>query len=230
MLLIVNTSEKSGNAIAEIFHYMGIISVQKKPHDALSEICTRYSAVLICEPQAFPDPRDYMHRLRSYGANIPMFALVVDPSTFAYEGLFDGVFPEHIFSSSIATAMIRYCQNKHIHAVGDYRLAGIDATPVRKDVIYFGAPLHLTKTEAMIVRFLIRCFPNRSPTKDVLRYAYRPSRSPDPSNIRTHVSIINKKARALTGRNLIDLVQREGYRIVTPILFEEKKRSESHTS
>ena len=52
--------------------------------------------------------------------------------------------------------------------------------------------------------------------EDILRYAYRESKYPEVSNIRTHISIINKKFRNLSNRNLIEMTFGTGYRILTP--------------
>jgi hypothetical protein len=51
---------------------------------------------------------------------------------------------------------------------------------------------------------------------EILKYAFRQSRLPDISNVRTHVSVINKKFRAMRGENLIGFEEGRGYVILTP--------------
>ena len=45
---------------------------------------------------------------------------------------------------------------------------------------------------------------------------------PEESGIRTHISIMNKKFREITGRNLTVLTPGEGYRVLTPEIAEDK--------
>ena len=72
----------------------------------------------------------------------------------------------------------------------------------------------------MIVKYLIRTYPRPTSAEEILRYAYRESRTPEISNIRTHISIINKKFRKLTERNLIEMSFGKGYRVLTPEVAE----------
>ena len=88
-----------------------------------------------------------------------------------------------------------------------------------KTPLYFGKPLPLTKTEAMILKTLIVTYPRPTSAKEVLKYAFKQNKTPEASNIRTHISVINKKFRAVAERNLIALTVGEGYVILTPELM-----------
>ena len=83
-------------------------------------------------------------------------------------------------------------------------------------VNYFDTRINFTKTEAMILRYLIRSYPLPKNAESILKYSFRPSRTPEPASIRTHISIMNKKLEAATGRRMIILEPGRGYLITTP--------------
>jgi DNA-binding response OmpR family regulator len=117
----------------------------------------------------------------------------------------------------IAERLIEYCDAHELPIPGHYTALGIDVSADLEGATYLWQPLPFTKTECMILRFLIRAYPTPVNAERILKYAYRPSRRPDAANIRTHVSIMNKKFRELTGRSLIEAEFGEGYRIVAPV-------------
>lgn len=216
MLLVINRSEHDGKLIAEMFYAMGILAVNRRPADALSEISTCYSAVLVVDPDRLPDMEDYLSRLDGYCPTLPCYALCQDPTALAGISRFRSVYEHGAYSSRLAAQMIRDCEQLGVRSIGDYRLAGINASCTHAQVCYFDAPLPLTRTEAMIVRFLIRTYPQNVPTAQLLRYAFAPTHAPGLSNVRTHICSINRKFRALTERNLISVDPGIGYRILTP--------------
>jgi DNA-binding response OmpR family regulator len=75
----------------------------------------------------------------------------------------------------------------------------------------------------MIIRYLIRTYPNPTSAQKILKHAYKASKQPDVSNIRTHISVINKKFRTVAGRSLIEMHENLGYRILTPELMATAK-------
>ncbi|MBQ9487791.1 MAG: hypothetical protein IJU91_08360, partial [Selenomonadaceae bacterium] len=77
----------------------------------------------------------------------------------------------------------------------------------------------------MILRTLILYYPLCVSAKAIIKYAYRPSRAPQLCNIRTHISVMNRKFRMLTGRNLIGPIAGNGYTILTPELLAEEKET-----
>ena len=207
--------------IAEIFYFMGYLTHGTTPHGALSEISTLYRAVIIAEPESIPDIEDYLSRLRGYSSSVPIFAICQSEPEVRYRSLFGTVFKNGTFSPTLAASISEYLDERGLEVMGDYRLAGIDASVTRTGVYYFSTRLGLTKTEVMILRFLIRSYPIPRDTQTVLKYAYRPTRCPETAGVRTHISIMNKKFRELTGRNLIASLPGRGYVILTPEIAEK---------
>ena len=218
MILVINKSKKDARSLAEMFYIMGVIAYPVTPSEALSEISLLYSAAVVMNPSLLADKEDYVVRLRSY-ASVPIFAFCDEPDS-ADRIIFDGILKPTSYASSIFTAISSCNDSRGLRAPGIYRLSGIDASYALKTPIYFGKPLPLTKTEAMILRTLIRTYPYPMGAKDILKYAFRQGKTPEASNIRTHISVINRKYREITERNLITSTPHSGYLILTPERME----------
>ena len=215
MILIISQSNRTAKDISEIFHYMSILSYGTTPKEGLSEISTIYKAIIIIEPSSFPDIFDYLRRIRSYSSAIPIYAVSKGEYKTPFE-IFDRIYSKKDFSTTLALEMIKDLNNACNAKIGVYKLAGIDASFNSFGVSYFQDKLNLTKTETMILRYLIRCYPLPQKSTQILKYSFKHSRAPEEHSIKTHISIINKKFKILTERKMIELIHGEGYRIITP--------------
>ncbi len=216
MLLIINPSKKVSRSVCETLYYMGILSYGATPPEGLSEISALYKAVLIISPEEFPDIADYITRLKRYKSDIPIFGVCGKEHAVIYKDIFDEVFSKPTFSASLAKKIIFYANRNKYAKIGDYRLAGIDASIDCPSPAYFSNKVKLTKTETMILRFLMRSYPLAMKSTDILKYAFRPTRRPEPASVRTHISSINKKFETQAKRRMITQVPHEGYLILTP--------------
>ncbi len=222
MVLIINRRKKDANYVSEIFHYMGILSHGATPAEALSEISLLYRAVIVMEPDTLPDPCDFVSRLRSYAKEVPIFALSDRINDFPHKEIFDGIYKFSMYSSILAYKIAEYSKQNELPYIGDYRLAGINAMCDVEAVTYFDRHIPLTKTETMILRFLIRSYPLPMNSLSILKYSFRPSRSPECASVRTHICSINKKFRSITSRNIVTLVPDKGYIIITPEIMSDR--------
>ncbi len=218
MILVIDQNKKNAASVADMFFYMGVLAKASTVGESFSEISDIYRAVILISPESFPDCRDYINRLRSYSSTVPIFAIGAPDSSDSQ--LFARVFSPGTYASAVMTKILEYTLNNSLPQPGDYKLAGIDLSCDLANPTYFHTPFSLTKTEAMIVKYLIRTYPRPTSAEEILRYAYRESRTPEISNIRTHISIINKKFRKLTERNLIEMSFGKGYRVLTPEVAE----------
>ena len=230
MILVVNRSKKLSKSICEIFHYMGILSYPATPKEATSEISSLYRAVLVLDPAALPDPAEFVRDLRSYAKHVPIFSMSTLGPKDEFAHLFDMSFKTAISSSIFATRVSEYCVNRGLPYLGEYLLAGFNATPGRPVIKYFDEDFVLTKTETMIFRYLMRSYPIPQSPKSIIKYAFPPSRHPEESCIKTHVAVINKKFMQLKGRKLLIMIPSRGYVVNTPEVATKLKNYGKGTS
>ena len=222
MLLIISRSKRLAVSLSDTFYYMSILSYPATPKEALSEISTNYHAAIIIEPTSFPDIKDYIERIRSLVREMPIFAISSENSE-QLEGVFLQTFTHNTSSPKIAAQIIESCKNLGIRTIGSYKLAGFNASADKVGISYFYSKPTLTKTESMILRYLICSYPIPQSSEAIIRHAFRTTRAPEAASIRTHISAINKKLMKISGRKMIHLAQREGYYIMTPEISESKK-------
>ena len=169
MILVISQSKKKAQTISDIFYYMGVLSYAATPHEALSEFSGLYRAALVIEPEALPDEESFIKKLRSYSSAIPIFA-ISDGDNFKRD-LFDGIYDDSIYSSTLVEEIVRY-QNEHrLPLCAHYRLAGIDASCTSEKVLYFDNAVPFTRTETMILRYLIASYPTPQSSKKIIKYA-----------------------------------------------------------
>lgn len=214
MILVIDKNKKSAVSVAEMFFYMGVLTKAATLSEAFSEISNTYRAVVLLSPETYPDAEDFIKRLRSYSLTVPIFA-IGEKESAPYRDI-AMAFPRSSYAAEILSKILQYTVDNGLPMPGDYKLAGLDLSCDSKTCSYFWTPFPVTKTEAMIIKYLIRTYPRPTSAEEILKYAYRESRTPEASNVRTHISVINKKFRELTGRNLIDMSIRMGYNIITP--------------
>lgn len=223
MVLIVCSTKKEATCLSEIFYYMGIVSYGTTYYQGLGEVSPMYRAVIMLFPEKFADIRDYIDRVRTYSSVIPIFGVTDNRDQIGrYEKYFSAIYKYSTLSAHLASKMAEYCRSQNQPHIGDYRLAAINATADRDEVEFFGIPIELTKSEKMILRFLMRAYPNPMKSPKILKYAFRQSRVPEQSTVRAHISGINRKYREKFGRNIIMMLPHEGYVILTPMLVKER--------
>ena len=215
MVLVISSKRRISASISNIFHYLSILSFHTIPMEALNEITPLYRAVLITNPSELADKCEYLERLRSYTPAIPVFA-VTDTHDALDLKIFDGIFKFSELNALLPDKINEYARSHGLSQIGQYRYGGINADFDQRFVTYFGNALTFTKTESMIIRLLIKSYPYPVPVKLILRYSFKSGRTPEPSSVRTHVSIINKKLR-LAGEELaIRMIDGEGYKFDFP--------------
>ena len=216
MILIIDFNKRTAESISDIFYYMGIISKATMPNEALTEISSAYKAVLISNPDSFPDIIDFVSKLTSYSASIPIYSISDNPNLTSYKEIFRKSYHSSSYSSAVVLDIAEDMKKLGLTPIGTYRLAGIDASCDMQSITSFDQNIPFTKTEAMILRYLITAYPIPQSPKRILKYAFKPTRKPDITSIRTHVSVMNKKFREVRNRNVILSIPEQGYVISTP--------------
>lgn len=219
MILIINRSMKQGNALADAFKRMGIVSRAETPYKAMSAISHLYRLIIIADPSTLPDEREYVKNLRSYASEIPIMALT--DSENADSSLYELVESKTATAANLYKSIKRFFSTSRKFPPGEYLLVGLDASANSRFVTNFSTVIALTKTESMVLRTLIRSYPIPLSAKEILKYAFSQSKLPDPTSIRTYVCSINKKFNHRFERKLVISLD-GGYVVLTPQLAEEK--------
>ena len=222
MLLIISDSRKQARLISEMFFYMSILSHGISHAETFSEIYSKYRAILLVNPDESPDVNGYVAKIRKARSNLPIFAVIGTDETKCSPGIFDGIFKKDNFSPALAAKIISYANEQRGARLGDYRLMGLNASFDKYGIVYFFTRLPFTKTEGMILRYLIRSYPTPTNASNILKYAFKASRKPEAASVRTHISLINKKFRKIADRPLIIFEKGEGYLILTPEIAVKK--------
>lgn len=216
MLLIIDKSKSKAETISDMFNFMGILSYGTSADTAISEIYTRHRAIIFIHPEKIGNTPELVRLMKTYSLDASVFA-VCSESEMAYgselNSLFDAIFPDNALSSKTLLDIIAYVTDIGKEPLGSYRIAGIEASVQNPYITYFDNPVNLTKTESMILRFLIASYPLPQAARCVLKYAFRSGRIPETSSIRTHISAINRKFKSIMGRSVISFTGGEGYLI-----------------
>ena len=214
MILIVSNSIKSGELLTDMFHYMGFLARCTTASEALTEASAFYRAVIVVSPSELYSAEDFCKQIKNISRRTPIFALLKKGEA-NYENCFDGYFENSTYAAEIIRKIIDFTSENRLPTPGSYKLSALELSVNLTVPMYATLGLPFTKTECMILKYLIRCYPSPTTAEDILLHAYRPTRLPDAANIRTHLSSINKKFRAAFGRNLVSHVLGEGYVIET---------------
>ncbi len=219
MILVIDRSRRNAVSIKDILLYMGFVAYAATPNEGLSEISARYHAVVISNPNKFPDICDYVKRLKRYYSAVPIFAISNDKIN--HSEIFDICFKNNIYSTTLIKKIMAYCFENYYPPIGNYVLEGLEAAAGIPEIKYYGKTLIFTKTELRILRYMIANHPVPQMTSNLLKYVFSPSKMPEPSSVRTHISIMNKKFRMVTKENLFAMVPKTGYVILTPRTREQ---------
>ena len=212
MILVIDKDKENADGVSDIFFYMGILSKGVSSEDAPKEIARPYRAAVLLFPESYRDNALLIKRLRDANNDIPIFAVSKD-SEFQNSEI-DLIITDTSYPTEILKKILLYTSENNLPSPGEYKQGGIDLSFNLPNPTYFSAPFSLTKTESMIIRYLIRAFPTSASSDEILKYSYRDKRMPESSNIRTHISVINKKFRSVGNKNLVESSFSAGYRII----------------
>lgn len=225
MILIIDKSKANARKYADTLYYLGMPTLALSPKEALSHLGSEFAAILILNPEVLPDIHDYVRRIREYAYATPVFAISEAPKHFEYSYLFDDVY-KNVYVSKLLDSIREYCKENGLKVPGNFRLSGLDASITLPSSTYLWEPINLTKTENMILRVFIASYPRALSAKELLILAFKKSRVPEPSNIRAHISIMNKKFREIIGKNLFaSSLCGGGYQILTPEIEAEREKA-----
>ncbi len=206
ILTISNTSELS-DSISSILNILGMPNYSTSVKEALNERGDIYRAILLPEPYIIDDIYSLVNALRSHFLGAKIYKIGA-PYTEEIE-LFDYViYPTNDEES--ATYILEELLRKHVDTLP--RPLSKITIPRRDDIAIYGNKILLTRTEQMLVRCIALAHPVRLNKDELLRLCLRPGSYTEGAAIRTHISIINKKARQMGYEPIIN-GEEHGYTI-----------------
>ncbi len=215
MILIVSKGKADAEHFAESLNIMGYLAVGVKGAEAKDTLAPAYRAVIVLNPDNIA-ALDLLLYYNTHGLDIPVFAI-----GDTEDERFSEVYRHDISASNLIKKITRYLTINEKPVIGKYMCAGFNASALLSTPFFFDTPLALTKTEKMILAYLTKSYPLPASSENIIRHALPPSRTPEPSTIRAHISSINKKFREITGRAMIEFYE-SGYLIITPELKYKK--------
>ena len=212
MILVIHTTNYKAQRFAESIKSRGFLAVGAAAKDALKELGPRYRAIIVLEPIQI----EYMHTLVDT-LNTSVFATPIftvgEPSLKINSEL---KFSHDTSAKDVVKKIAAYLNFYGFLSVGNYRAGGFDASVYSKDTTFLDEKIPLTKTECMILRYIIKSYPVPQPIKEILRAVFPHSKPPQPSDVRAHISNMNEKFCHYIGRQKIKFVKDVGYVLITP--------------
>ena len=216
MILIVHSDKRKSRAFSDILYHMGVISHAISYDEVKDELSDVYRAVVVLDPQILTSLTELEDAVAACKEYIPTFAVSERLISDEVRSIFDAVICHDISACSVLEHIVELQCEKDLRTSTQYRAAGIDASCDADGVSVFDRSMPLTKTETMILRYLIGTYPHPKDADSIIRYAFKQLRAPEPASIRTHVSVINKKCREICARNLFLTIPGKGYVLATP--------------
>lgn len=207
MLLILSNDKQSAETVCNIFYYLGIISYSEIYNSVKPEDVRQSTAVLMLH-FGTPESLAFSRNAQESFADKPLFACSeINPYGTEISNMNIQVFPNTLSFPEIASILITDNRCR----LGKYEAAGVCADRVNLHATVDGKELQLTKTELMIVRYLCATYPRRQRAERIRAFCWRSAKMPEISNVRTHISVINSKAKKAIGRHLISSGIKCGY-------------------
>ena len=225
MILIISRKKSAARNLTEALKTIGILSYPITASETFKEISPMYRAVVVIDPGFLADIKHFIDSIHSYVKNIPVYAVYTEPIGEEAK-YFVNTISDRAYTGTLINDLADYLHDNSLPCVGDYRLAGINASADLGEVLYFDRHVDLTKTQSLILRFLLRSYPNPKKAETIIKYIYKPSKSPEPSSIRTHICKINESFKAIFGDPIIASPNGLGYVIYTPELKKRYQKNE----
>ncbi len=213
MILISGSDEGIRQTVSNMLRLLGAVCEEREFLDEATANDSMYKAVLLVCPSENITP--CLDIIEKRLGNIPTFTLLD-----RFCGTPSRARTALAFSTSVGLpqaldSIISECLRLGRTPPCRYRLLGIDASLKQDGVYYLGKKISFTRTEAMLLRVLLLAHPRPLYAKALLSLAFKPSRTPELANIRTHVSVMNKKFLFHTGKRLIEANENGQYALIT---------------
>ncbi|MBQ9084416.1 MAG: hypothetical protein IJY24_02040 [Clostridia bacterium] len=207
MILTINEAPGIFSSICSILNILDMPSYGAEPEEAFSERGDIYRAIILPEPYSRENIRETTDRLRAHFQGAKLYK--IGPPDTEEAMLFDSVLYPSGGHSAVSNILDTLLSSSFFSPGLPDNL--IEA-PRRGSARVCGITLPLTKTEGMLLRCLALVYPARLSAEELLKYCMKPGSYTEGTAIRTHISIINKKARSL-GLDYVIIGEERGYTV-----------------
>ena len=221
MILVISKDRTAAISISDIFRRMGVLSCAVSAAEIHKEPSERYSAVIIHDPDRISALKEHIDRFKAFGITVYALGKDISEQTRSYP---IEIIPHAVSSATALKQITSTAYDRSERIPGFYRLGGIDASCDQPTVTYWDKPVPLTSKETMILRAIIRAYPNPISAEKILKMVFKPNTTPTTACIRTHISSINRKLKQVCGQGLITLQPGKGYTIETALSTSAKNK------
>ncbi len=212
MILVLGKDTAARKTVANMLHTLGAVCDEHDADGAPLSNASLYRCVIIALPAE--SISGFVSYVRKRLGDIPIFTAFDKYPDAPSRGLALGAFSPSVGMPSVCEKIIRICRDEGYAPPCNYKIGTLDAS-IGLDGVYFeGKKVSFTKTEVMLIRALLVSHPRPLYARGLLLLAFRPTKVPEVANIRTHVSVMNKKFLFLTGKRLICANQNGQYELL----------------
>ncbi len=209
MILLYGKDDGIRKTVCNMLHLLGAICIEGDDNQPLPVSPSLLHAQIILSPEY--DIRQTIVKIRDRHPSAPLFTLLDKHPAAPSRALVDKAFSSEVSIPHALFGIIEDCRHLGRTPPCSYEALGIRAHINTDGVYYLGRKISFTKTEAMLLRALLIAHPKPLYASALLSVALSPSRELDVANVRTHVSVMNKKFLFHTGLRLIKANERGQY-------------------
>ena len=202
MLMIVSNKKSRAGTLTDMIRRTGVLCYPVTPSEVISELCPMYRAILVVEPESLFEAESFVKNVRKYNSTIPIYACY-ESKDFPNLPCFDKSFSTLTYNTTLVSRIAEQSFTSGRKIIGSYKLCGIDASADLQYVTFFENKIRITRTEAMILRLLMRTYPTPVKPKYIIKHLYKPSIAPEETCIRAHICSLNKRFFGFISGNLI---------------------------
>ena len=194
MILLIDNEPDAVLADRCMFFRMGLHSLVCRPDAITTMIFKPVHTVLIMRPEYIEDLPAVCHEIRQYFFRVPLAMMYRPPhgSYYMYLQLADAVFDDNVTTAHFANFMYDlYKRNTGID-VRDMIYDCVRAIAGTHYICICGERLPATHEQVMLTRYLLFRAPRAAAVEDLRQACFNPARLPQPSNVHTQFSRLNK--------------------------------------
>ena len=120
--------------------------------------------------------------------------------------------------------------DNNLPLIGEYAYAGLMIQCYRRPPLYYFLDVNVTKTQRMILSYLVHARFEQQSLKNISKYAFKYGNKRGENSIRTHIAKINDFFVTLTTRKIVGCNPGTGYYIFSPTNREIETRKKDKFS